>query len=325
MSPETPQLTVIMATPGHWATLKRPLRFLHDQTNRDKIELILLGPVEEAFRGLDPDLVSGYARCLTLPVGPIEEVERAFAPGIEAATAPVVALLENHVYPVPGWGAAVVNAYRGPWSVVGCVITNANRATATSWVEHMLSYIFHDECAPTGEVPRVSRNNTTYRRERLTAFGDRLPDVLARDGGLMEELKRQGARFYREPGAQMAHLNPSRTGSMLRLRLHSARASSSTRARTGGWSVARRWLYVAASPSFPFLRLRALWPRLWSPPVRQELLRISPLLILALGVDAVGQALGFALGEGDSARIAGIYDLDRAPYLTASDRAEFME
>lgn len=313
-----------MATPGRCATLRRPLRFLQEQTNRGQIELILLGPDECAFEDLEPALVEGYARCLTLSVGPIKEVERAFAPGIEAATAPVVALLENHVYPVPGWGEAIVRAYSGPWTVVGCVITNANPATATSWVEHMMSYIFHDELAPAGEVERVSRNNTTYRREALTRFGNRLPDVLTRDGGLMEKLKQSGARFYREPRARMAHLNPSRAGSMLRLRLHSARASSSTRARTGGWSLARRLLYVAASPLFPLLRIRALWSRLCSPPVAQELFRISPLLLLALLVDAVGQALGFAFGAGNSARIAGEYDLDRAPYLTASDRAEFM-
>ncbi len=270
-NPEAPDLTVIMATPGRCATLNRPLRFLQKQKNRERIELILLGPMDSSFDDLDPALVAGFARCRTLAVGPIDEVERAFAPGIAAATAPVVALLENHVYPEPQWGEAVVSAYRGPWDVVGCVISNANLATATSWVEHLLSYVFHDELAPAGEVERVSRNNTTYRTEVLTAYGERLPDLLARDGGLMEELRRQGARFYREPQARMTHLNPSLTGSMLRLRLHSARASSSTRARTGGWSTGRRLAYVAASPLFPLLRIRALWPRLWSPPVRRAI------------------------------------------------------
>jgi hypothetical protein len=325
MNVAAPELTVIMATPQRCATLRRPLRFLQQQTNRERIELILLGAEDSSFDDLDPALVAGFARCHKMAVGPIEEVERAFAPGIAAATAPVVALLENHVYPEPSWGEAIVRAYQGPWTVVGCVISNANLATATSWVEHLLSYVFHDELAPTGEVERVSRNNTTFRREALIAFGDRLPDVLARDGGLMEELKRRGARFYREPQARLSHLNPSLMGSMLRLRLHSARASASTRARTGGWSLGRRLLYVAASPLFPLLRIRALWTRLWSPPVRQVLARITPLLLLALLVDAVGQAQGFAFGEGNSALTAGRYDLDREPYLTAADRAEFME
>jgi hypothetical protein len=325
MNTPTPQMTVIMATPGRCATLKRPLRFLRDQTIRGHIELVLIGPGQSAFDDLDPALVAGFARCLTLAVGPILEVERAFAPGIAAATAPVVALLENHVYPEPGWAEAIVRAHQGPWAVVGCVISNANVATATSCVEHLLSYAFHDEQAPVGEVARVSRNNTTYKRVALAAFGDRLPDLLPRDGGLMEELRAGGARFYREPQARLAHLNPSLPGSMLRLRLHSARASSSTRARTGRWSPGRRALYLLASPLFPLLRIRALWSRLRAPQLRKALPRVAPLLLLALLVDAFGQALGFALGEGNSAMAAGRYDLDREPYLTASDRAEFME
>lgn len=325
MSLPAPKLTVIMATPHRCAALKRPLRHLRDQTIREHIELVLLGPEESSFDDLDPSVVAGFARCRTLAVGPIVEVERAFAPGIEVATAPVVALLENHVYPVPGWGEAIVRAHEGPWEVVGNVITNANTATATSCVEHLLSYAFHDEQAPAGEVERVSRNNSTYKRTALTAFGDRLPDLLARDGGLLEELRRGGARFYREPQARLGHLNPSRMGAMLRLRLHSARASSATRARTGQWSPGRRLLYVAASPLFPLLRIRALWSRLWSSRLPQGLPRVMPLLLLALLVDAAGQAIGFAFGEGASALTAGRYDLDREPFLTAADRNEFME
>ncbi|MDX1380640.1 MAG: hypothetical protein R3233_05940 [Xanthomonadales bacterium] len=317
-------MTVIMATPERGATLRRPLRFLGQQTLRERIELILIGPRSESFDDLEPALLAGFAACQILAVGTIDEVERAFAPGIQAASAPVVALLENHVYPNPEWANAVVRAHAGPWQVVGCVISNANTATATSIVEHLLSYIFHDEGAPVGEVDRVSRNNTTYKRDALTAFGERLPDLLARDGGLMEELRRGGARFYRADGARLAHLNPSLTGAMLNLRLHSARASAATRARTGRWGVGRRLLYVLASPLFPLLRLRALWPRLTSPPLRSEVPRIAPLLLLALLVDAFGQAAGFALGEGDSAVTAGRYDLDREPFLTAADRAEFM-
>jgi hypothetical protein len=148
--------------------------------------------------------------------------------------------------------------------------------------------------------------------------------MLARDGGLLEALQRSGHRFFREPGARMQHLNPSRLGSMLRLRLQSARASADTRARTAGWSPARRILYVAASPLFPILRLRALWPRLRAHPARAVLPRIAPLLALVLLVDAVGQAIGFALGAGNSAARAGQYDLDREPHLNAADRARFM-
>jgi hypothetical protein len=324
MTPTPPALAVLVVTSHRGATLRRTLLYLQTQTIADRIELFLIGPDGDSFDDLDPSATAGFGRCCPMAIGPIEEVERAFAPGILAASAPVVALLENHVYPDPDWGAAIVRAFEGPWSVVGSVITNANTDTATSWVEHFLTYGFHDEAAPGGEVARVARNNSAFRRDVLMAFGAQLPDILARDGGLLETLQRGGHRFFREPRARMQHLNPSRLGSMLRLRVQSARASSDTRARAGRWSRGRRLLYVAASPLFPMLRLRALWPRLRAHPARGVLLRIAPLLALALVVESVGQALGFAFGAGDSAVRAGQYDLDRAPHLNAADCAHFM-
>jgi hypothetical protein len=319
-----PVLSILISTPALSATLVRPLRFLQRQTIRDRIELILLAPSETTFEDLDPALIEGYAVVKTLAVGSIATVEECFAPGIEAATSPVVALLENHVYPEPGWAEAIVRAHEGAWTIVGGAISVANPATATSWVEHLMSYVFHDELAPTGEVQRVSRNNSTFKRHALLAFGDRLDRVLQRDGGLMEELRSRGARSFRSPEARLYHLNPSKISALLNLRVHSARASASTRARVASWSGARRFLYVLASPLFPLLRLKALWPRLVVPPVRTRIFRVAPLLLLALLVDAFGQALGFSLGSGKSAAIAARYDLDRAPYLTAADRAEFM-
>lgn len=324
MKGSTPELTILMVTPERWETLRRPLRYLAEQTARERVELILIGPDAAAFQGFDADSLDGFHSHRILHIGPIHEVERAFAPGIREASAPVVALLENHVYASADWAEAIIEAHRGPWTVVGTAITNANLETATSWVEHLMSYVFHDELAPTGEVAQVSRNNVTYKKDALDRFGDALEDALARDGGLLQELDRQGARFYRAGGGSLGHLNPSETGAMLKLRLHSARASASTRARTGRWSLPRRWAYVLSSPLFPLLRLRVLWPRLCAEPVRSELARIAPLLLVALVVDAAGQALGFALGAGSSAAIAGRYDLDREPYLTPADRAAFM-
>jgi hypothetical protein len=320
-----PGLTVVLVTAKHSATLKRTIRYLSSQTVVDRIELILVGPDEYSLHGFEPSDLGKFHSYRTLIVGKVTEVERAFASGIVAGSAPVVALLENHVYPEPEWGSAIVRAHDGPWAVVGGVVYNANPHTATSWVEHLLSYGFHDETAPTGEVKRVSRNNSTFKRNVLEVFGDRLPDILARDGGLIDELQRRSLRSYREPAARLAHLNLSRVGPMLHLRLLSARAAAATRARAECWPLRRRLIYVAASPLFPLFRMRALWSRLRTGAARSLLPQIGPLLALALVLDAVGQAWGFAFGAGSSAERAGRYDLDREPYLCAADRARYIE
>jgi hypothetical protein len=324
MTAASPAMTVLVATSGHGHTLRRTLRHLRAQTIADRLELVLIGPTEGAFDDLAPDETAGFARCVRLDFGPFDEVERAYVPGIRGASAPIVALLENHVFPDPAWAASILRAFDGPWSAVGSVIVNANRDTATSWVEHLMSYGRHDETVAGGEVARIPRANSVFRRDVLLAFGDRLSDTLARDGGMLDSLRRDGHRFLREEAARMEHLNLSRPSSMLRLRFHSGRASADTRARAAGWSRARRIGYALASPAFPVLRLRAMWPILRSHAARAEMPRIAPLLALVLVLDAFSQAVGFALGAGRSAVQAGIYDLDREPHLNAADRARFM-
>jgi hypothetical protein len=324
-STQDPQLAVVLVTPSHGRILRGTLRCLREQTIRDRIEIILVGPEPASFDDLEPAATDGFAATRTVAAGDIVETERALGIGAFAARAPVVALLENHVYPDRDWAAAVLQAHRGPWAAVGSVIDNANPATVTSWVEHLMSYGFHDSSMPGGESARVSRNNLVFKRSVLAAFGERLPDALARDGGLLEEVQRNGARFYREVGARLGHLNVSRLVPMLTLRIYSARARAATRARTEGWEAPKRLLYVLACPAFPLLRLRALLPRLRArsgPPVPGA---VWPLLLVTLVFDAFGQAIGFAAGAGRSAARAGHFDLDRHRYLSSADRARFAE
>lgn len=318
-------LAVVLVTPRDASILRGTLRCLREQTARDRIEVVLVGPDSRAFDDLDPATMGGFAGWRTVTTSPILETERALGVGAAAARAPLVALLENHVYPDRDWAAAVLAAHRGPWVAVGSVVDNANRASATSWVEHLLSYGFHDSSMPGGEGKRVSRNNLVFKRSVLSEYGARLPEALARDGGLLEEVQRAGGRCYRESAARLAHLNISRLGAMLTLRIHSARARAATRARTEGWAPSKRWLYVLASPVIPLLRLRALWPRLRSRSGDRVPHRIWPLLAFTLLFDALGQAIGFAAGAGDAAERAGHFDLDRHRYLSNADRARFAE
>lgn len=317
-----PDLSVILVTPHRFAPLRRTVRHLREQSVVGRIELILLGPEDDSFDDLDPAEVTPFAGIRTLAVGPVETVERAYPRGIRIARGSVVALLENHVYPDPDWAESILEAHEGPWAAVGSVHRNALPANPVSWTEHLLTYGMHDEATPGGEVSAIARNNPTFKRSLFDDFGDELGDVLSRDGGFQAELRRRGHRFFRQQHAQLEHLSPS----LLRgsfFRFHSARAWAATRARTGGWSSSRRLGYTLASPIFPLLRLRALWPVLRHGLRGLRLPRVLPMLGLGLLIDAAGQACGYVLGPGSSVeKIAGS-DLDRLPWARDGFRERF--
>jgi hypothetical protein len=316
-----PELSIVLVTPSTIAPLRGTLDHLQRQTVRDRIELVLVGPHPDSFDDVDPTSLRGFAGWTTVAAGTIREAERASAAGVAKARAPLVALLENHVFPEAGWAQAVMQAHRGPWAAVASVIDNANPTTSSSWVEHLLSYGFHDGSVTGGEVARPSRNNLTWKREVLVGFGDRLAELLKRDGGLVEEVGRSGGRWWRESSARLLHLNVSLLVPTLALRVHSARASAAKRARVEGWTAARRWLYVAGSPAFPLLRVRALMQRLRARGEHAVPKRTWPLFGVVLLFDSLGQAIGFAFGAGESAERAGRFDLDRLSYVTKADRA----
>jgi len=316
-----PELSIVLVSPSTIAPLRGTLEHLQRQTVRERMELVLVGPRRDSFEDADPASMRCFAGWTTVAAGPIREAERASAAGVAVTRAPLVALLENHVFPDPGWAQAVMQAHRGPWAAVASVIDNANPTTSSSWVEHLLSYGFHDGSVAGGEIARPSRNNLTWKREVLIGFGDRLAEMVKRDGGLIEEVGRAGGRWWRESSARLLHLNVSLLAPTLALRVHSARASAAKRARIEGWTSARRWLYVAGSPAFPLLRLRALVPRLRARGKHAVPKRTWPLLAVVLLFDSLGQAIGFAFGAGESAERAGRFDLHRLAYVTKADRA----
>src|SRR6478752_5925097 len=99
-------LSVVLVAGGGLTGIARTMRHLRAQTARDRIELIV---VAESARTVDCNALGGdvFAACRVVEVGPIEQRGDAAAKGIRAATAPIVAMIEDHSYPEPEWAEAL--------------------------------------------------------------------------------------------------------------------------------------------------------------------------------------------------------------------------
>ena len=316
---DRPALSVVLVATDRFADVRRTARHLQAQTVRDRVELVVVGPEPGSLGDARPDELEGFWGVQTVYAGgPIDNVDKAAAPGIRAASAPLVGLVEDHAFPEPGWAEAVVAAFDapdGPWAAVGSTVENANPDSPLSWTNQLLAYGTWTEPVHRGPTGHVSRHNITFRKAVLDEYGDRLVDFLGRDGGLLLDLGRRGHRFFLEPAARVRHANPSLLASTVGLRFKGGRVYAATRARMGGWSAAKRAVYVAGSPAFPVLRYRKLHPKLptagW---------RVLPALALGLVLDAAGQAVGFAAGAGGAADDLAAFEFDRNRHMTPGDR-----
>jgi hypothetical protein len=119
-----PALAVIVVIGNRRHHARRMLADLHAQSARDALEAVLVDTAAGAGPIAGPD-------GLRVTVVPHEgdgegSYARSRIAGLAHTRAPVVAFLEDHCFPAPGWADAVIAAHREPWAAVSYRITNAN-------------------------------------------------------------------------------------------------------------------------------------------------------------------------------------------------------
>jgi hypothetical protein len=314
-----PDLSVVVVSPTTFTQVRRTVAHLRRQSIRERIELVLVVPTEDAVDDAHPDELAPFAAVQVIAVGAIPNVDRASADGIHAATAPVVAIIEDHGFVQPGWAEGLLRAYdQGDWSAVGAVMQNANPDTHLSWCNLLLAYGWwlHPERA--GQHDDVPGHNISYRREVLTAFGDGLRDRLGRAGDLHDRLRAQDARLLLTADAGVAHVNPSRWRSTAELRFNAGRLYGWQRSRD--WSTAKRLVYGLGSPLIPLVRLLKLRDDQLAGSGASHLVPgIAPTLLAVLVLDALGQAAGYLRGPGRAVGVLATFEMDRRQHLTRRD------
>ena len=315
-------LSVVLVAGGGLAGIARTMRHLRAQTARHRIELIVVaesaGTVGAAALGGDV-----FAACRVVEAGPIRQRGDAAARGIRAATAPVVAMIEDHSYPEPEWAEAFLRAHDGPWTVVGPAVVNANPEYVASWVNYVLSYGIFAPPLPAGERDILPWHNSAYKREALAPFGDRLGELLEWEGWLQDELRATGHTLYLEPAARTEHANVSRGWSTVGLNVLRGRILGAQRAARERWPYWRRVVQAAAFPLFPLLQLRYAMPAMRRMSIPGALRpRVYVALGATLGVLAAGEAWGLLTGEGHAIGGMEDYELHRTRHLSRRERRD---
>lgn len=277
----------------------------------------------EGDLALDSDELAGLHSHVVVGVGDIQSLSWARAPGICAARAPVVALAESHCFPEPEWAERFLAAHEDGWAAVGPAIVNANPASVVSWINLLIDYGPWLGPTPGGELDDLPGHNSSYKRDVLLEFGDRLPTMLEAETIMHDDLRARGHRLYQEPEALAAHLNVTRTSSWIGERFQTGRRFAS--ARSYSWPAWRRALYAAGSPLIPLVRLRRLLRDVRRAGIGRDLRGYGyPLLALALALSAGGELVGYALGSGDSMYALSRIELHKERHVSAAERAELV-
>ncbi len=222
------------------------------------------------------------------------------AAGVRASRAPVVAFIEDHCLPEPGWAAAVVRAFDGGSAAVGYAFTNGSPDTFRYRTILFTEYGPWMHPTAGGEVPELSGNNVAYRRDVLLGFGNRLGELLEIDFNLHRLLRARGESLWLAPDAVVAHQSHERLWDLFRGHFVFARLLAVQRADGEGWSGARRLAHALAAPlAVPPLRLVRAWRAVGRQPGgRRRLLSSLPMVAPLYLWASLGESTGCVLGAG---------------------------
>jgi GT2 family glycosyltransferase len=293
-----PRLSVVCLAGPHRERTRRCLDALASQTAVKSLELIL---VDAGAPGDRPQPQPAVAAAIELLPGGIT-LGGARKRGIEAASAPAIAFMSDHCYPEPGFAAALIEAYEGPWAAVGYAFRDSPGTTYGARAARIADHgKWLAGVTPGGPVDSISYGEASYRREFLESLGEALEWTLDSDFSLQSRVHEAGLEMCVAPGAVITHDNLATVRANGELSYHSSRLVGA-RHLGGGGSRTRRVLYALAAPvAVPVLRtLRQVRETLGSVSVAQLGMAL-PAIAVKNVYEGLGQAVGYLRGEGDAA------------------------
>jgi glycosyl transferase family 2 len=226
------------------------------------------------------------------------------AMGTRAAAAPIVAFIEDHCMPQPGWAQALIETHRDPWAAVGYTFQPANPRRWRSRATLIAEYGFWVQPVNGGRAGMLPGNNISYKRELLVALGDDLDAVLDVDDNLHRRFAAQGLESAIASRARVAHQELAGIVPTAKANYDYGRVLAAARCKDEAWGVLRRLLYAAAAPlGAPAIRAVRLAGslrrrrRLWARAVAA-----IPVLVPIWGANALGQSVGTLFGTGGAPR-----------------------
>ena len=219
------------------------------------------------------------------------------AAGIFAATAPAVAVIEDHCNATPGWATLIAAAHQRRTCRRRRPVRNVMTRRLRDWSAFLCEYSNFLEPFPAGSVGDLPGMNVSYDRRALAAIDD-----LLREGHweswLHPRLLERGFELYSVPDAVIEHAKDFGFGEFVAQRYHYARSFAGTRNRQIG---PKRAIYALGTPLLVPLMI---W-RIGSNVARRHrywgvFARSLPLITVYAAVWALGESVGYTFGGGRS-------------------------
>jgi glycosyltransferase involved in cell wall biosynthesis len=284
-----PPLSVVVASVNGLPYVERCLEAL--RSHAPDAEVIVADSTDERTR---EELARRWPGVRLLTFGEPRTIPELRASGIFAASAPYVAVIEDHCLVTDGWARSMLEAHGSGHPVVGGPIRNVE-PRVRDWAAFLFEYASAMEPAGRGQTEHLPGMNVSYDRAAISVMED-----LLRAGRwetwLHERLRARGIALFREPGAVVEHAKDFGIREFASQRFHYARGHAAM--CNEYFSLSRRVLYAIGSPALvPLLLLRIGRSVFSRRRERGRFVLALPLLLLYCAITAVGEGSGYVAGD----------------------------
>ena len=307
------KLTAVVAALDTFAEVREALCWLHCQTARDCLEIMVVCEDLNLFE-LPEDVQRQVGPVQLVECGKGKTIAQARAVGCRAAETPFVSFLEDHSFLEPAWCERALARMEEGWSGVGGAFLSANPQTKLAQAQILVGYGQWMHPVAAGEMPFISGHGSIFKREMLMAHDPKLEDFFVVEALMMIELRQQGYRFFCESDVVSWHFDSSGLQGVLMGYPAIGRALAAQ--RSIAWPAWRRFLYGLAFPLIGLLR----WKRAVTACFRtRQCTGFSILSLLVAGGVALLWSLnewrGFWFGFGNSLQTLSDFEHNRQRYL----------
>lgn len=316
---KSPLMSVIITTGMGYESIRTTIKYLRRQTVKESLEVIIISPAIEWAAAVEAEFRDFYGTILIeadLDTGLYD----AWVTAVRRSSAPVVAFGENHAFPEPEWAEALIEAHKGPWAAVGCVIKNINPDSVNSWAQLYMTYGRYTEPVESGEINDLPGHNTSYKRSILTDYGDELRFMLIRTNIMHMDLRARGYRLYMENKAGTNHVNVSKTSSILFDLFCNGQLYTAALAHYKRWSISERILHSLLEPLIILKHFRGTLQSIRRAGQWNQLIPAAlPIILAGLSAHLLGKLRGYVIGFGNAQQKTNSFEFYRFKHITEQD------
>ncbi len=294
-----PELSIVIPSVNGKQFLIPCLERIGQQTIRDSVEVIVCNRLAD---GTADTVREQFPAATVVDCEAGETIPQLRWKGLKNATAPIVALIEDHSMLPRTWAEEVLLAHRQyqgeKEGVIGGPVENGSTATIFDWAFYLTEYAPLMPPMSAHKAPGVAGGNVSFRRELLPLDDDRFAGLW--ENHLLDELKNRGVAVRLHPGMTLLHRNPFTKSEFRQQRYLFLRSIAAMRSKS--WGFVRRFVHATgALVILPWLLPLRVGVSVWRKRRnRRELIAGLPMMVTFLWIGIAGEIAGMLRGDGGS-------------------------